>query len=79
MTNGFLNDLRSKAIELKMHHVPVQMDSIFEAVLYGSALPAYAVEEIDLIWSEVEAEQEALAEPPTDEELRLHHPTFSVE
>jgi hypothetical protein len=79
MTNGFLNDLRNKAIELKMYHVPVQMDSIFEAVLYGSALPAYAVEEIDLIWSEVEAEQEALTEPPTDEELRLHHPTFSVE
>ena len=79
MTNGFLRELRSKDIELKMQHVTVQMDSIFEAVLYGSALPAYAVEEIDLIWSEVEAEQEALAEPPTDEELRLHHPTFSVE
>ncbi len=77
--SNFLNDLRSKAIDLKMDHIPVQMDSIFEAVLYGSALPAYAVEEIDLIWSEVEAEQEALAEPPTDAELRLHHPTFSVE
>ena len=77
--SNFLNDLRSKAIDLKMDHIPVQMDSIFEAVLYGSALPAYAVEEIDLIWSEVEAEQEALAEPPTDEELKLHHPTFSVE
>ena len=79
MTNGFLNDLRSKAIDLKMHHIPVQMDSIFEAVLYGSALPAYAVEEIDIIWSEVEADTETVAEPPTNEELRLHHPTFSVE
>ena len=77
--SNFLNDLRNKAIDLKMQHIPIQMDSIFEAVLYGSALPAYAVEEIDLIWSEVEAEQEALAEPPTDEELKLHHPTFSVE
>jgi len=77
--SNFLNDLRNKAIDLKMEHIPVQMDSIFEAVLYGSALPAYAVEEIDLIWSEVEAEQEALAEPPTDKELKLHHPTFSVE
>ena len=77
--SNFLNDLRNKAIDLKMEHIPIQMDSIFEAVLYGSAIPAYAVEEIDLIWSEVEAEQEALAEPPTDEELKLHHPTFSVE
>ena len=77
--SNFLNDLRNKAIDLKMEHIPIQMDSIFEAVLYGSALPAYAVEEIDLIWSEVEAEKEALAEPPTDEKLKLHHPTFSVE
>ncbi len=79
MTNGFLNDLRSKAIGLKMNHVPAKMDCIMEAVLYGSALPAYAVEEIDLLWSEVTAEEEALLKPPTEEQLSLHHPSFNVE
>ena len=50
-----------------------------EAVLYGSALPAYAVEEIDILWSEVTAEEEALLKPPTEEQLSLHHPSFNVE
>jgi len=54
------------------------MDSIVEAVIYGHALPAYAREELDLIWLEVEAEEEAWLEPPTEEELKLLHPNFDV-
>ena len=77
--SNFLNDLRNKAIDLKMEHIPIQMDSIFEAVLYGFVLRNSLMMNIVQLKSEVEAEQEALAEPPTDEELKLHHPTFSVE
>ena len=75
----FLTELRDRSVNCGLHDVPAKMDCIMEAVLYGSALPAYAVEEIDLLWSEVTAEEEELLKPPTEEQLSLHHPSFNVE
>jgi hypothetical protein len=75
----FLTELRDRSVNCGLSEVPAKMDSIMEAVLYGSALPAYAVEEIDILWSEVTAEEEALLKPPTEEQLSLHHPSFNVE
>ena len=75
---GYLEELRTKATKYSMPDVAERLDSIVEAVIYGSALAAYAREEIDLIWLEVEAEEEAYLEPPTVEELQLRHPFFDV-
>jgi hypothetical protein len=75
----FLTELRDRSVNCGLSDVPAKMDCIMEAVLYGSALPAYAVEEIDILWSEVTAEEEALLKPPTEEQLSLHHPSFNVE
>jgi hypothetical protein len=75
----FLTELRDRSVNCGLSDVPAKMDCIMEAVLYGSALPAYAVEEIDILWSEVTAEEKALLKPPTEEQLSLHHPSFNVE
>tara|TARA_R110000751_G_scaffold254090_1_gene353569 strand:- start:34 stop:267 length:234 start_codon:yes stop_codon:yes gene_type:complete len=75
---GYLEELRVRAKQYGMTDVPERLDCIVEAVIYGSALAAYAREEIDLIWLEVEAEEEAYLEPPTEEELKLIHPFFDV-
>jgi len=75
---GYLEELRVRAIRYGMADVPERLDCIAEAVIYGFALPAFAREEIDLIWLEVEAEEEIYLEPPTVEELQLLHPFFDV-
>ena len=75
---GYLQELRARAIKFGMSEIPAKMDSIVESVIYGHAIPAYAREELDLIWLEVEAEEEIWLEPPTEEELKLLHPNFDV-
>ena len=75
---GYLEELRINASKYGMDDVAERLDSIAEAVIYGSALAAYAKEEIDIIWLEVEAAKELFMEPPTEEELKLHHPSFDV-
>ena len=47
---GYLEELRVRAKQYGMTDVPERLDCIVEAVIYGFALPAYAREEIDLIW-----------------------------
>jgi hypothetical protein len=76
---GYLEELRVRAKQYGMTDVAERLDCIVEAVIYGFALPAYAREEIDLIWMEVENEQEIWSEPPTEEELQLRHPFFDEE
>jgi hypothetical protein len=76
---GYLEELRARALTYGMTDVPERLDSIVEAVIYGFALPVYAREEIDLIWEEIEHEQEIWSEPPTEEELQLRHPFFDEE
>jgi|FLMP01.1.fsa_nt_emb hypothetical protein len=75
---GYLEELRVRAKQYGMTDVAERLDCIVEAVIYGFALPAYAREEIDLIWMEVENEGEIWLEPPTEEELKLIHPFFDV-
>ena len=75
----FLTELRDRSVNCGLSDVPAKMDSIMEAVLYGSALPAYAVEEIDILWSEVTAKKKHYLNHLTEEQLSLHHPSFNVE
>jgi len=75
---GYLEELRVNAIKYGLTDVTERLDSIAEAVIYGSALAVYGRKEIDMIWLEIEEAKDLFMEPPTEEELRLHHPSFDV-
>jgi len=72
-----LNEPRQKAIHVGLIEIPEQIDNILESVLYGSALPAHAICELDSIWEEVELALELALEPLTEHELKLHHPLMA--
>lgn len=73
----FLKDLREKAIHAGMDEVSDQIDMIMECVLYSNALPVYAIEELNILWGEVEEAHDAMMEIPTLHELKALHPLMA--
>ena len=78
-TVSLIKELLSKCLQ---HDPAEQQDTlinIMDSVLYHDASPAFAREQIDELWAEIDVEIELLSIPPDAEEISLLNPTFDVD
>jgi len=78
-TVSLIKELLSKCIQ---HDLAEQQDTlinIMDSVLYHDASPAFAREQLDELWVEIDSEIELLSVPPDAEEISLLNPTFNVD
>lgn len=78
-TVSLIKELLSKCIQ---HGLAEQQDTlinIMESVLYHDASPAFAREQLDELWADIDVEIELLSVPPDAEEISLLNPTFNVD
>ena len=79
MSTGFIAELIRKCDQNQLTDYKQTMFNIIESVLYLDAKQADAREQLDQLWSDLEAELELLNEPPDEEQLGLLYPTFDVD
>jgi hypothetical protein len=78
-TVSLIKELLSKCIQ---HDLAEQQDTlinIMDSVLYHDASPAFAREQLDELWADIDVEIELLSVPPDAEEISLLNPTFNVD
>jgi len=78
-TVSLIKELLSKCIQ---HDLAEQQDTlinIMDSVLYHDASPAFAREQLDELWADIDVEIELLSVPPDAEEISLLNPTFDVD
>jgi hypothetical protein len=79
MSTGFIAELIRKCDHNQLPDHKQTLFNIIESVLYLDAKRADAREQLDQLWSDIEAEIELLSEPLDEEQLGLLNPTFDVE
>ncbi|MDC3347441.1 hypothetical protein OAW32_02530 [bacterium] len=79
MSTGFIAELIRKCDHNQLPDHKQTLFNIIESVLYLDAKRADAREQLDQLWSDIEAEIELLSEPLDEEQLGLLNPTFDVD
>tara|TARA_R110002050_G_scaffold74965_3_gene160744 strand:+ start:378 stop:617 length:240 start_codon:yes stop_codon:yes gene_type:complete len=79
MSTGFIAELIRKCDHNGLPEHKQTLFNIIESVLYLDAKQADAREQLDQLWSDLEAEIELLSEPPDEEQLGLLNPKFDVD
>lgn len=78
-TVSLIKELLSKCHQHDLAEQQETLINIMESVLYHDASPAFAREQLDELWAEIDSEIELLSIPPDAEEIGLLNPTFDVE
>lgn len=78
-TVSLINELLSKCLQHDLTEQRETLINIMDSVLYHDASPAFAREQLDELWVEIDAEIELLSIPPDAEEISLLNPTFNVD
>lgn len=78
-TVSLINELLSKCLQHDLTEQQETLINIMDSVLYHDASPAFAREQLDELWVEIDAEIELLSIPPDAEEISLLNPTFDVD
>lgn len=78
-TVSLINELLSKCLQHDLTEQQETLINIMDSVLYHDASPAFAREQLDELWVEIDAEIELLSIPPDAEEISLLNPTFNVD
>jgi hypothetical protein len=79
MSTGFIAELIRKCDHNQLPDHKQTLFNIIESVLYLDAKRADAREQLDQLWSDIEAEIELLSEPLDEEQLGLLNTTFDVD
>ena len=79
MSTGFIAELIRKCDHNQLPDHKQTLFNIIESVLYLDAKRVDAREQLDQLWSDIEAEIELLSEPLDEEQLGLLNPTFDVD
>ncbi len=79
MSTGFIAELIRKCDHNQLPDHKQTLFNIIESVLYLDAKRTDAREQLDQLWSDIEAEIELLSEPLDEEQLGLLNPTFDVD
>jgi len=78
-TVSLIKELLSKCIQHDLAEQQDNLINIMDSVLYHDASPAFAREQLDELWVEIDSEIELLSVPPDAEEISLLNPTFDVD
>lgn len=78
-TETLIKELLTKCLQHNLTEQQKTLLNIMDSVLYHDASPAFAREQLDELWVEIDAEIELLSVPPDAEEIGLLNPTFDVD
>lgn len=78
-TVSLINELLGKCRQHDLAEQRETLINIMDSVLYHDASPAFAREQLDELWVEIDSEIELLSVPPDAEEISLLNPTFDVD